>query len=62
MAFNRETITGPTRGDYKGSPTISIPTAKGYPFTFGIEKAKAVLAHAGAIEKFVEDCEQRKLS
>lgn len=45
-----------TFGEYKGSPTITLPTtADGrYPFSFGVIKAKAILKYIEDIKKFVE--------
>ncbi len=45
-----------TFGEYKGSPTITLPTtADGrFPFTFGVGKAKAILKYVEDIKKFVE--------
>jgi hypothetical protein len=45
-------ITEPTEGDYKGNPTLAIPLASGKPFTFGVEKAHAILRHTDAIQEF----------
>ena len=43
-------------GEYKGNPTISIPTnvkdGEGYAFTFGVAKAKAIVANFKEIEFF----------
>lgn len=46
------TISAPVEGEYKNNPTLSIPTASGRPFTFGIEKAGAILTHLDAIQAF----------
>ena len=46
--------SGAVLGDYKGHPTISLELANGRPFTFGLAKAAAILAHAEAIGRFVE--------
>lgn len=45
-----------TIGEYKGNPTITLPTtADGkYPFTFGVTKAKAILKYHDDIRRFVE--------
>ena len=51
-----EQITEPTRGTYKGSPTLSLPKKDGYPFTFGVAKAKAILEHIDAVKAFVAEC------
>ena len=46
-----------TVGEYKGNPIISLPVAGStkYPFTFGVNKAKAILEYLDDIKKFVED-------
>ena len=43
-------------GEYKGNPTITLPTTVDgkYPFTFGVTKAKAVLKYMDDIRRFVE--------
>ncbi len=51
-----EQITEPTRGTYKGSPTLSVPKGNGYGFTFGVAKARAILQHIDAIKAFVAEC------
>ena len=45
-----------TVGEYKGNPTITLPTTVDgkYPFTFGVTKAKAILKYIDDIKKFVE--------
>lgn len=40
-------------GTYEGRPTISIPVGREGWFTFGIQKAKAILEYVDDIEKFV---------
>lgn len=40
-------------GSFKGNATISLNAESKYPFTFGVEKAKAVLANLDAIRAFV---------
>lgn len=53
-------VKGVEHGEYKGKPTITIPVGdpddKGmyWPFTFGVGKAKAILAHLDAIRAFAE--------
>ena len=39
-------------GSYKGNPTISLNADAKYPFTFGLAKARLILAHLADIEKF----------
>lgn len=55
-----EQITEPTRGTYKGSPTLSVPKQDGYPFTFGLSKARAIMEHIDAIRLFVAECGAEK--
>ena len=47
--------------EYKGKPTIGLPTDKEgkYYFTFGLNKAKLILEHIDEIEKFVIAQEKR---
>ena len=46
-----------TIGEYKGNAIISLPVSGStkYPFTFGLNKAKAILEYLDDIKKFVED-------
>ncbi len=55
-----EVISKPEIGEYKGCPTISIPlldgnNTEGQPFSFGLRKAKAVVAYIKDIKKFYEE-------
>ena len=47
------------RGEYQGKPVISLIKMENdkYPFTFGLNKAKLILANLEEIQKFVEECE-----
>jgi hypothetical protein len=55
----KRTITQPEIGEFKGNKTLSIPAGeKGEAFTFGYQKAKAILIHLKAIEQFVNDSER----
>jgi hypothetical protein len=47
------------RGSYSGQPTLSIRRGAGdrYPFTFGLAKAKMMIAMVEEIKAFVADCE-----
>ncbi|OGP23804.1 MAG: hypothetical protein A2X93_04840 [Deltaproteobacteria bacterium GWC2_56_8] len=49
-------------GEYKGSPTISLPTRDDgkFPFTFGVTKAKLILAYIDEIREFVEKNDKLK--
>lgn len=50
-----------TIGEYKGSPTISLPTGNPkFPFTFGLTKAKLILTYLEDIKKFVEENDKPK--
>jgi hypothetical protein len=42
-----------TTGSYKGNPTITLASESKWPFTFGVAKAKLVLANIEAIKAFV---------
>jgi hypothetical protein len=46
-----------TISEYKGNMIISLPVAGStkYPFTFGLNKAKAIIEYFDDIKKFVED-------
>ncbi len=45
---------------YKGCPTLSLNSDSKYPFTFGVAKAKAILANVDAIKAFVAKHEVKK--
>ncbi|MFZ1288879.1 MAG: hypothetical protein WAR79_02220 [Melioribacteraceae bacterium] len=51
-----------TVGEYKGNAIISLPVAGStkYPFTFGLNKAKAILEFLDDIKKFVEDNDKKE--
>jgi len=42
-------------GEYKGHPTISLPTGGRRPFSFGLAKARIILGHVEDIRRFVEE-------
>jgi hypothetical protein len=43
-------------GEFKGFKTLSLPVGRdGEAFTFGMNKAKAILTYIREIEKFVND-------
>jgi hypothetical protein len=50
-----------TIGEYKGHKTLSLvedgaaPSDKYPPFSFGVKKAKLILAHINEIQKFVDE-------
>ena len=41
-------------GEYKGFPTITLPTTSKYGFSFGLGKARSILANLEEIKAFVE--------
>lgn len=45
--------------EYKGNAIISLPVAGStkYPFTFGLNKAKAIIEYLDDIKKFINDNE-----
>lgn len=57
--MSEEKLTA-TVGEYKGNAIISLPVSGStkYPFTFGLNKARAVLEYLDDIKKFVEDNEK----
>ena len=48
----RKKIVAPEVGEFKGAPTLSIPLAGGTPFTFGSNKACAIVRNYEAIKLF----------
>jgi len=54
----RRTCTAPEVGEYKGFATLTIPYNGDRAFSFGLSKAKAVIAHIEAIRAFVADNEE----
>ena len=51
-----------TVSEYKGNAIISLPVAGStkYPFTFGLNKAKAIMEYIDDIKKFVADNESKE--
>lgn len=49
-------------GEYKGHKTITLKRNEEdkYPFSFGISKAKLIVANLKAIQKFIEDNEEEQ--
>lgn len=52
MAKEIRKINAPEEGSYEGNPTISIPLASGRPFSFGCDKAAAIVKHIDAIRNW----------
>ena len=47
-------ISEPELGQYKANKTLSLPNGKeGYPFSFGLTKAKTILDNIEVIKAFV---------
>ena len=40
--------------EYKGNPMVVLNPGEKFPFSFGLGKAKMILANIDAIKKFVE--------
>lgn len=57
--MSEEKLTA-TVGEYKGNAIISLPVSGStkYPFTFGLNKAKAIIEYLDDIKKFVDDNEK----
>ncbi len=53
---------GATIAEFKGNPVISLPVSGSmrYPFTFGLNKAKAIIQYLDDIKKFIEEQEAKK--
>ena len=53
-----------TVSEYKGNAIISLPVAGStkYPFTFGLNKAKAIMQYLDDIKKFIKDNETKEES
>jgi len=51
-----------TIGEFKGNAIIQLPVSGStrYPFTFGFNKAKAILEYLDDIKKFVDQEEAKK--
>jgi hypothetical protein len=49
------------RGDFGGKPTISIRRGQAdkYPFTFGLAKARVLLAVIDDVRQWVSECEEK---
>ncbi len=46
-------------GEYKGRPIITLNPGDRFPFSFGVNKAKMILAHLDEIRAFVEKYEKQ---
>lgn len=44
-----------TKGEYKGKPTLTLDADSKWPFTFGVNKARAIVEHIEAIKAFVAE-------
>lgn len=46
-----------TRGEFRGHPTLTLTDGQrnDFEFTFGVAKAKLILAHLREIRKFVKE-------
>lgn len=52
---DREMIKSPQEGEFKGRPVLSIPVGgNGYPFSFGMGKAMAIVRYFDSIKSFVD--------
>lgn len=51
-----------TVSEYKGNAIISLPVAGStkYPFTFGLNKARAIMQYIDDIKKFIADNESEE--
>ena len=61
MSQNANETAAPSRpkvGQYKGHPMIILNPDDRFPFQFGLNKAKLVIAHIEEIRSFVEDAER----
>jgi len=58
MAEEKLAVTA-KRGEYKGYPMLILTTGANekFPFSFGLSKAKRIVACIEDIKKFVADCE-----
>ncbi len=47
--------------EYKGKPTIGLPTDKEgkYHFTFGVGKAKLIVEHIDEIKRFIKEHDEK---
>lgn len=48
-------LTGPQRGEYKGSTILTLNPGQQFPFSFGIAKAKLIVEHFDAIKAFADE-------
>ncbi|MDD4255905.1 MAG: hypothetical protein PHP59_11090 [Methanofollis sp.] len=57
----KKSLDKPEVGEYKGNPILSIPVGKsGRPFSFGYQKAKAILLSVEEIRAFVSSVEEKE--
>ncbi|MBN2355593.1 hypothetical protein JXO59_05740 [candidate division KSB1 bacterium] len=58
MDEQQETKNPVEIGEYKGRPIITLNPGERFPFSFGVNKAKLILAHLDDIKAFVEKYEK----
>ena len=52
-------VTRPIVGEFKGHPTLTLPTGSKYGFTFGLGKARAILDNLDAIRAFLGETDSK---
>jgi hypothetical protein len=55
-----EKLNKPVLGEFKGNPILTLNPDERYPFSFGLSKAKLILAHIDDIRAFVEQCSKKQ--
>ncbi|HNY91236.1 MAG TPA: hypothetical protein PKJ13_03375 [bacterium] len=55
-----EKLNKPVVGEFKGNPILTLNPDERYPFSFGLSKARLILAHLDDIRAFVEQYSKGK--
>jgi len=55
-----ERLNKPVVGEFKGNPVLTLNPDERYPFSFGVSKAKLILAHLDDIRAFVDQYSKNK--
>jgi len=57
---HEEQLNKPVVGEFKGNPILTLNPDERYPFSFGLSKARLILAHIEDIRTFVEQYSKKQ--
>ncbi|HOT97261.1 MAG TPA: hypothetical protein PLG50_16560 [bacterium] len=55
MMQQEDQLNKPVVGEFKGNPILTLNPDERFPFSFGLSKARLILAHIEEIKAFVEE-------